>query len=38
SGAIRSMILDGAPAESIIASWEKDEAEFAALKPNFHLY
>ncbi|UWX57431.1 DUF1343 domain-containing protein [Chlorobaculum sp. MV4-Y] len=38
SGAIRSMILGGAPAETVIASWEKDEAEFAAIKPNFHLY
>ncbi|NTV66229.1 MAG: DUF1343 domain-containing protein [Chlorobaculum sp.] len=38
SGAIRSMILDGTPAESVISSWEKDEAEFSAIKPNFHLY
>lgn len=38
SGVIRSMILDGTPAESVIASWERDEAAFAAIKPNFHLY
>jgi uncharacterized protein YbbC (DUF1343 family) len=38
SGAIRSMILGGAPAETIIASWQKDEAAFAAIKPDFHLY
>jgi uncharacterized protein YbbC (DUF1343 family) len=38
SGAIRSMILAGTPAETIIASWQKDEAAFAAIKPNFHLY
>ncbi|TNJ40084.1 DUF1343 domain-containing protein [Chlorobaculum thiosulfatiphilum] len=38
SSAIRSMILGGAPAETVIASWERDEAAFAAIKPTFHLY
>jgi uncharacterized protein YbbC (DUF1343 family) len=38
SSAIRSMILGGIPTESVIASWEKDEAAFASIKPNFHLY
>ncbi|MGC8774016.1 MAG: exo-beta-N-acetylmuramidase NamZ family protein [Chlorobaculum sp.] len=38
SSAIRSMILDNRDATAIIASWEKDEVEFAAIKPNFHLY
>jgi uncharacterized protein YbbC (DUF1343 family) len=38
SGAIRRQILEGTPAESIMASWEREEAEFAAVKPNFHLY
>ncbi|NTV02608.1 MAG: DUF1343 domain-containing protein [Chlorobiaceae bacterium] len=38
SGSIRSMILGGKPVGSILASWEQDEAGFAALKPNFHLY
>jgi uncharacterized protein YbbC (DUF1343 family) len=38
SSAIRSMILGGAPAETVIASWQKDEAAFAAIKPTFHLY
>jgi uncharacterized protein YbbC (DUF1343 family) len=38
SSAIRSMILDNRDAETIIASWEKDEAAFASIKPNFHLY
>jgi len=38
SNAIRSMILDGKPAETIIESWQHDEASFAAIKPNYHLY
>jgi len=38
SSTIRSMILDNRDTTAIIASWEKDEAEFAAIKPNFHLY
>jgi uncharacterized protein YbbC (DUF1343 family) len=38
SGAIRSKILKGELAESVLASWEGDEAGFAAIKPNFHLY
>lgn len=38
SGRLRSMIIDGAPIESILSSWENDEAEFAGIKPNFHLY
>lgn len=38
SNAIRSMILDGQPAETIISSRQQDEASFAAIKPNFHLY
>jgi uncharacterized protein YbbC (DUF1343 family) len=38
SGAIRSKILNGDAVESILASWEGDEAGFAAIKPNFHLY
>ena len=38
SGAIRSMILRGDSTETILASWLGDEAEFAAVKQNFHLY
>jgi uncharacterized protein YbbC (DUF1343 family) len=38
SGGIRSQLLNGDPVESILASWEADEAGFAAIKPNFHLY
>ncbi|NTU68387.1 MAG: DUF1343 domain-containing protein [Chlorobiaceae bacterium] len=38
SEAIRSMILRGETEESILSSWREDEAEFAAIKPNFHLY
>ncbi|NTW52090.1 MAG: DUF1343 domain-containing protein [Chlorobiaceae bacterium] len=38
SGAIRSMILSGQPAGNILASWQLDEAEFVALKQNYHLY
>jgi uncharacterized protein YbbC (DUF1343 family) len=36
--AIRSMIISGTPAETVITSWQNDEAAFAAVKPNFHLY
>jgi len=35
---IRSMIISGTPAETVITSWQDDEAAFAAVKPNFHLY
>ncbi len=38
SSAIRSKILAGEPAASIIASWESEEAGFAARKEQFHLY
>jgi uncharacterized protein YbbC (DUF1343 family) len=38
SEAIRSMIIRGTPAETVITSWQNDEASFAAVKPNFHLY
>jgi len=38
SGDIRTKILDGESADSILASWEYDEAGFATIKPNFHLY
>lgn len=38
SGAIRSKILAGDAAETILGSWESDEAGFASSKPNFHLY
>lgn len=38
SSTIRESILGGKPVNSILASWEQDEAEFAAIKPNFHLY
>ena len=38
SGAIRSMILNGDSAETILASWQTDETEFASTKQNFHLY
>ena len=38
SDLIRSKIIQGEPADTIIASWEDDEAGFAAIKPNFHLY
>jgi len=38
SAALRSMILGGAPVETVIDSWQNDEASFAALKPDFHLY
>ena len=38
SSAIRTMILQGAPPDSILTSWTHDEAGFAAIKPNFHLY
>jgi uncharacterized protein YbbC (DUF1343 family) len=38
SSAIRSKILRGDSAESILASWQKEEAEFAAIKQTFHLY
>jgi uncharacterized protein YbbC (DUF1343 family) len=38
SSAIRSLILEGTDIETILGSWENDEAGFAAVKPNFHLY
>ncbi len=38
SSEIRSMILDNCDSNTIIASWEKDETAFAAIKPGFHLY
>jgi uncharacterized protein YbbC (DUF1343 family) len=38
SEAIRTMILRGEPADSILSSWQQDESGFAAVKPNFHLY
>ncbi|NTU93514.1 MAG: DUF1343 domain-containing protein [Chlorobiaceae bacterium] len=38
SSAVRSKILRGEPVHAILSSWEKDEAGFAAVKPNFHLY
>lgn len=38
SSAIRTMILQGAPPDSILTSWTHDEAGFAAIKPNYHLY
>jgi uncharacterized protein YbbC (DUF1343 family) len=38
SEAIRTKILRGDSACSILESWQSDEAEFAALKQNFHLY
>ncbi|HWQ27360.1 MAG TPA: DUF1343 domain-containing protein [Chlorobaculum sp.] len=38
SGAIRSKILRGDCPETILASWQSEEAEFAATKQNFHLY
>jgi uncharacterized protein YbbC (DUF1343 family) len=38
SSRIRSMILNGSPAKTILASWQNDEAAFSAIKPEFHLY
>jgi uncharacterized protein YbbC (DUF1343 family) len=38
SGAVRTKILEGEAADAILCSWERDEAEFASSKPNFHLY
>jgi uncharacterized protein YbbC (DUF1343 family) len=38
SSAIRSKILRGDSFETILASWQGEEAEFAATKQNFHLY
>lgn len=38
SGAVRAKILEGEAADSILCSWERDEAEFASSKQNFHLY
>ncbi|HWR02302.1 MAG TPA: DUF1343 domain-containing protein [Chlorobaculum sp.] len=38
SDSIRSKILNGDSAETILASWQTDEAEFDSTKQNFHLY
>ncbi|NTU52155.1 MAG: DUF1343 domain-containing protein [Chlorobiaceae bacterium] len=38
SSTIRSMILNGCPAETVIDSWSNEETAFASIKSDFHLY
>ena len=38
NSAIRTSILDGCDAASLIASWETDERTFTETKKHYHLY